>query len=82
MAETSGTESNDPPLLRLFRLHERVHEFIALPVEEAIAIGRGRGLQVRVLRTGMPTLPVRMDHRPNRINLLERDGYVIEAAYF
>lgn len=68
------------PLLTLFA-QRQVPGYVDLPIEAALAKCIEDGLHPRVIHVRGP-LRLRMDSRPDRINLLVDSGRVLEAARF
>jgi hypothetical protein len=67
--------------------HPKCPEYIGLPLAEAIQMaessGRAEGMRVMDLDSSGPSRQYwTMDLRPNRLNMVVRDGAVIAAALF
>jgi hypothetical protein len=65
-----------------FRRYPPAPEYVGLTLEEARSrAAAGGAVNVREVVLGR-NLAMRLDLRPSRLNLLVRDGLVIEASFF
>jgi hypothetical protein len=66
---------------RIFSAQPEAVEFVGLSEQEALDAAKSSNLAARVIRVGA-TLPLHMDHRGDRVNLVVEGDRVLRAAYF
>jgi len=76
-----GSVEESEWLDRIFSAEPQAPEFVGLSEQQALDAAKSSSLLTRVIHVGA-TLPLHMDHRGNRVNLIVEGDRVVRAAYF